>query len=258
MRVYVIMTLLVMSLALSLYTHSELPEWSLYTGSFYTSGTYGGDALLEELYFPISIAYTGTRFGYRMTIPYLMVDAPVIVFDEADLALENPSYLTTRLEGAGDITASFTAYDLKKNYRYNFAIDISGKIKIATTEYNPYLSSGENDYEIQCDFYKFLKRSTLFYSAGYRIRGDPEGLELDNVWLHTIGFSYKISPNFKTGLIYSFRQSSLEYFDPIEEISTFISFNLNKHWQLQLHGISGISESALDWGAGILIKKTFN
>ena len=256
MRAFVLMAMLAVSAALPQITYPEIAELSIYTGSFYTTGTYGGDSTLEDLYFPISINYTGNRFGYRVTIPYLTFNAPVTVIDETDPTIENTTTIVQE-EGLGDILTSFTIYNVINNDNYDFAVDITGKIKFATANYDQGLGSGENDYEIQTEFYKFFQRSTLFYSAGYRIRGDPDNIDLENVWLHNAGFTYRFSPTVKVGIIYVYRQSSIDYLDAIEDVAGFIALNINKTWQLQLHGISGVSETAADWGAGILLKKTF-
>ena len=45
-------------------------------GAAYTTGSYGTDSDIEDLYAPLSAIFEGERVSFRITVPYLSVTAP--------------------------------------------------------------------------------------------------------------------------------------------------------------------------------------
>ncbi len=87
--------------------------------------------------------------------------------------------------------------------------------------------------------------------------GDPTGTNLRNVWLGSIGVSYKINPLTNLGIMADYRQKTLETSEPLREITLFSSYKLSNQYKLQAYLIHGYSKVSADWGGGIMLGHTF-
>ena len=150
----------------------------LTTGVDYTSGNYGGDVDIEDWYVPVTATIDYGRFGFRLTVPYLSVRAPsgTVIIDPGGEPLPGSGARTTE-SGLGDIIGSVTLYDVINNRDLGIALDITGKIEFGTADENKGLGTGEHDYSVQADFYKFFGQLTLLGSAGYEVPGDPSDID---------------------------------------------------------------------------------
>ena len=170
------------------------PIFSLSTGIDFATGTYGGDVDIEDTYIPLSATVDYGRVAFRLTVPYLSVTAPEgTVFDPDGIPLPGSGDLATE-SGLGDIIGSVTLFDVINNRELGFAMDLTGKVKFGTADEDKGLGTGETDYSVQADLYKFMGDFTLIGSLGYKYRGDPVGIDLDNVLMASAGGVYKFSP----------------------------------------------------------------
>ena len=216
------------------------------TGIEYSSGEYGGTGDIEDLYAPFTVRIDYSRLGLRLTIPYLSVTTP------ADTVTPGPAATTTE-DGLGDIIASVTLYDLYVSPTADFILDASGKVKFGSADVDKGLGTGENDYTLQLNGYRFYDRFTLQGSAGYKVRGDPPGVELEDVFLGSIGGAFRASDRIRLGVFYDYREASLSGLDAIQELSGFASFRLNDRWRLELYAFTGFGDNSPDWGGGLLV-----
>lgn len=225
---------------------AEGPIVRISTGIEYSSGEYGGIGDIEELYAPFTVRFDYSRLGFRLTIPYLSVTTP------ADTVTPGPAATTTE-DGLGDIIASVTLYDLYVSPTGDFVLDASGKVKFGSADVDKGLGTGENDYTLQLNGYRFYDRFTLQGSAGYKVRGDLPGVDLKDVFLGSIGGAIRASDRTRLGMFYDYREASLSGFDAIQELSGFTSFRLNDRWRLELYAFTGFGDSSPDWGGGLLL-----
>ncbi len=216
------------------------------TGIEYTSGEYGGTGDIEDLYVPFTVRFDYSRLGFRLTIPYLRVTAP------ADAIAPGPDASTTE-GGLGDVIAGVTLYDAFVSATGNVVVDVSGKVKFGTADVDKGLGTGENDYTLQLNGYRFFDRFTLQGSAGYKLRGDPPGVELKDVFLGSVGGAFSASGRTRLGIFYDYREASLSGFDAPQELSGFASFRLNDRWRLEVYALTGFGDSSPDWGGGMLL-----
>jgi len=234
------------------------PVFRLSTGIDYTSGDYGGDVDIEDVYVPITGSVDYGRFGFRLTVPYLSVTAPAgtIITGPGGEPVPGTGATTTE-SGLGDIIGSVTMYDVINNRELGIALDITGKIKFATADENIGLGTGEHDYSVQADLYKYFSEFTLLGTAGYKVRGDPTGVDLENVFFGSIGGIYNFTSETRGGLIYDYRESAFANNDSSRELTGFVSKRISDDWRLQIYGLTGFSDSSPDFGGGVRIKRAF-
>lgn len=232
------------------------PKFTLSTGVDFASGTYGGDVDIEDTYVPLTATVNYGRVAFRLTVPYLSVSAPEgTIFDPGGEPLPGSGALTTE-SGLGDIIGSVTFYDVINSQPLGLAMDLTGKVKFATADEDKGLGTGESDYSVQADFYKFVDDFTLLSSVGYKFRGDPTGLDLNDVFMASLGGTYKFTPDVNGGLFFDYRESSISGSDSIQELSAFVSRRVSENWRLQVYGLTGFTDSSPDWGGGLQIKRT--
>ena len=207
------------------------------TGIEFSSGRYGGTEDIEEIYVPVTTRIDYKRLGFRLTVPYLRVDTP--------------GYPTEG--GLGDIVGSMTLYDLYVSEYADFVVDLTGTVKFGTADVDAGLGTGENDYSVQFDAYRFFDRFTALVSAGYRLRGEPPGFEFNDVFFGAVGGAYRASGTTNLGLYYDYRESALSGADAIQELSGSVSQRLSDRWRLEVYAFTGFGDSSPDWGGGLLL-----
>lgn len=230
----------------------------LSTGINYTSGDYGGTVDIEDVYVPITATVDYNRFQFRLTVPYISVRAPAgtIITDPGGQPVPGSGARSTE-SGLGDVVGSVTLYDVVYNRDLGVALDITGKVKFATADELKGLGTGEHDYSVQADVYKYLDSFTVLASAGYTLRGDPTGIDLENVLFGSFGGMYDFSPDTRGGLFLDFRQSSIVGADSIRELSGFLSRRVSEDWKIQVYALTGFSNSSPDFGGGVAMKRAF-
>ncbi len=231
-------------------------RFTLSTGLDFTSGRYGGDTDIEDFYVPLTATIDRRLIAYRLTVPYLSVRAPegTLIYDPGAEPLPGSGDIVTE-SGLGDVIGSVTIYDVISNQRLGFAMDLTGKIKFGTADEDKGLGTGKNDYSVQADFYKFANKLTLLGSIGYKFRGDPTDVELDNAFTASVGGIYEFSPETKGGLVFDYRESAISGNDPVQELTGFVSRRISDNWRLQLYALAGFTDSSPDLGVGIQIRR---
>jgi hypothetical protein len=214
------------------------PDIRFSTGIEYSSGTYGGEEDIEELYVPVTMRLDQGRWGLRLTVPYIRVNETVSMPSES---------------GLGDVIAGVTMYDVYVNKHSDFFVDLTGRVKFGTADVEKGLGTGENDYTLQASAYKYLSYVTLQGVAGYRFRGEPEGYSLNDVALASLGGVFGPAPATSLGLFYDFRESALAGADDIHEVSGFVSHRFNDSWRMEFYVFTGFGDSSADRGGGLLV-----
>lgn len=224
------------------------------TGIEYTSGDYGGSTELEETYVPVTLSVTGGRVGARLTVPYLTVSGPEsALYGDPGGEVDVVSDPQAREGGLGDVVGALTVFDLISSPKYGLAVDLTGKIKFGTADAETGLGTGENDYSVLVDMYKFIDRGALLATAGYKFRGEPAGVRLDNVFLGSLGALFDVGNRSRFGLFYDYREASLTDTDELRELSLFAAHDLGNSWRVQYYVFTGLTDSGPDWGAGLHI-----
>lgn len=226
--------------------------WS--SGLEYSSGTYGGDADIDDLYLPVTIGIDFERVSLDVTVPYLAVRAPggTTVTGPGGEPVPGSGETTTE-SGLGDVTAGITIYDVIYSRDIGLALDLTGRIKFGTADADKGLGTGENDFTLRADLYKYLADFTLLGSVGYKFRGDPADLDLEDVLIGSLGAIYHANDTRSIGLILDYREAALADVDAVSELSAFVSHELNDAWSVQFYVFKGFTDSSSNWGGGFLL-----
>ena len=232
--------------------------FDLTTGLEYSSGEFGGTESIDELYVPISASVELERLGFRLTVPYLQVSAPTETTstgENGEIVPGSGSRVTE--SGLGDVIGSITLYDVIDNPELGLFVDVTGAIKFGTADEDKGLGTGENDYSLRLDAYKYFERLTLLGTVGYKVRGEPAGIELNDVFFGTLGGAYQSGNASLVGLYFDYRQSALVGYDEVQEVTAFLATRINHRLELQVYAFAGLTDSSPDWGGGLSVTTDF-
>lgn len=237
---------------------AEESSFSLGIGAEYTTGDYGGDESVDEFYVPVTATVDFARVALRLTVPFLSVRAPELTTitgpDGQPVVGEGP---TTTESGLGDVLASITVFDVLSGGGGDYALDLTGKVKFGTADEDKGLGTGEQDYSLQGDLFRFFDRATLMGTLGYSFRGDPEGYDLDDTFYASVGASYLVTERSRVGAFFDFRDSSVAGSDTLQELSAWMSTRVGEHGNVQFYALAGFGDSSPDWGGGLSFNARF-
>jgi len=246
-----------------LFVHPAMAEGTFRVGlgAQYTSGEYGGDEDIDQLYIPLLLGYDTQRLGVRLTIPYLRVGAPaqasVISRDGSRIVVEPGAGARDTDSGLGDVGASLTLYDVYAAPTRGLFVDLTGRVKLGTADEAKGLGTGETDYALEFSAYKRLGRALGVATLGYELNGDPPGLDLQDVWYGSLGGSVPWTERTRAGVFLDFSQSLLPGRDEPLELSFHLRRELDSKRRLSAFILTGLSDSSPDWGTGLAFISRF-
>ena len=228
------------------------------TGVDYSSGDYGEPQKTEVWYVPVTGKYETGLWTFRLAVPLLRITGPGNVVGAGDGQVTIPGGSTTvRTEsGLGDIVGS-AFYNLIDERDSAFGLDLGAKVKLGTGDNDKGLGTGENDYSVQVDVFKPIGVIDAFGSLGYRMYGDPPGVDLHNVVYGSVGGSYRVSTETSVGLAYDFRPSITPTGSRVSEVTAFVSQRLSRDLKLQAYGLTGFSDGSPDFGIGVMFNYSY-
>jgi len=228
------------------------------TGVEHSSGDYGSDSTVEDIYVPIKLYYSTGSIGYSVTVPYLSVRAPtgtIVTNSQGEIIVGDGPKETQ--SGVGDVIAAITFYDVFVSQSGNFIVDASVKVKLGTADEEEGLGSGENDYSGQVNAFQYFDEFSLAATIGYKLRGEPADFDLDNVWFGSLGADYRFTSDTKGGVSFYYRQSSYTDSEAAKELSVFVSHRVDRDWRVQVYAVKGLSDSSPDLAGGLMVKYYF-
>ena len=221
-------------------------------GGEYSTGDYGGGESIDEMYVPVNFIYDAPRVTFRLTVPYLTVRAPEGTITEGPdgetVIGEGPVKTES---GIGDVITALTVYDVLVLSQGDFAMDLTGKLKFGTADVDDGLGTGENDYSLEANLFRFFDQFTLLGVGGYLVRGDPPDVDLQDGFFASLGGTYRVTEKARAGLFYDYREASIDGNDALQEISATLSSRLGTTWWTSAYLLAGIGDGSPDWGVGI-------
>jgi hypothetical protein len=232
---------------------AEEAKLGITTGVDYSSGKYGQSETTHIKYVPFIFKYELDKWLFKATVPWLVIDGPGgATGGDSRIILTNDAKKRSSESGLGDVVTSLT-YSALESRENNFILDLGAKVKWGTASFKKSLGSGENDYSIQVDAYKTLTQLTFFSTIGYKKLGDPDGIDLNNVWFSTIGAAYKFNRSNSAGILLDLRQASTNQSTNIREYTAYYSHKFNPGYNLQTYIGIGDTTSSVDFNAGMML-----
>jgi len=225
------------------------------TGVDYSKGDYGTGVDTEILILPFSLRYKTGDLRFSATIPWLRIDgASGIVGDGSSGVVIDPNAPRTVRSGFGDVNLGL-AYALPEE-RLGFGLELNGRVKLPTAKASRGLGTGKTDFAVGAEVSKSLGTVTPFVSVGYRMPGDPVGIDLHNAWNASAGASLAMG-NSVLIASYDYREATSNLSRDSEELFGALSTPLGSRLNFTLYGSGGLSKGAPDFGVGSMIGLKF-
>jgi hypothetical protein len=232
---------------------ADTDSFKIITGINYSTGKYGQKTSTDITSIPFIGKYEHNNFTFKVSVPWLKIvgDGSVTGGDGLVIANNNTSKRTSE-SGLGDIVTSisYSAIELPSD---KFLLETTAKIKFGTASSKRGLGTGENDYTLQADAYKTLDKATLMATLGYKVLGDPDYINLNNVWFGSLGVAYKFNQKNSVGAYIDLRQATSNSSTNLREYTIYHFYKINPNYNLQSYLTHGDTRSSTDWGGGILL-----
>ncbi|CAA6824725.1 MAG: Unknown protein [uncultured Thiotrichaceae bacterium] len=221
-------------------------------GFDYSTGSYGLSKDTDIRYIPLSLKYQTFPWTVKLTVPYVHITGPrgVVAGVDGPIIINSNGTKITTAEGLGDVVIS-AGYALDSLFQSSLLLDFTAKAKIGTADETKGLGTGENDYSLQLDVAKSYGKTTPFITLGHKVIGEPNGIELNNVWYSSIGMDYKINPTLSNGVSYDFKEASSSTSEDAREGLVYLNKKLNSTTSLMGYGVAGFSNASPDKAIGM-------
>ena len=239
---------LLLSALISNTSFAEEGQWKFSTGVDYSSGDYSDTSETTMLYVPFSAGYKKGNWSGKISTGWLSIDGPGSVIDGGVVV---PGVGTNRSEsGIADTWLALT-YALEALPSELGYLDLTGKVKIPTADEDKGLGTGEVDYAVQADYFYAMDRLTPMFTAGYKFKGDPDDMNLNDVLFLSAGADWRCSDDTHIGALLDFQQASTSGTDDPLEVFAYLHHKINEEWSLSPYFYYGLSDSSPDMGGGL-------
>jgi len=256
---------------------SDQGPWSLSAGFDYSSGKYGLNTTTDIWSVPLTLGYSGDRWRFRLTVPYIDVSGSSDVIPGigrvdngnplsrgrsngrggANAVIVNGTVVTTgSASGLGDVTAS-AGYEFLQSADRSFGMGLTGLVKFGTADADKGLGTGKNDYGVALDIHKSYDSWTTYGSVGWTDYGNSSYIQLKNGFDATIGAGYHVSSGDTVGASYLYHEKIAVGGGPQSELTAYWNHRLTETARLQLYVLGGFANGSPDYGAGASVRYLF-
>lgn len=231
-------------------------RFSVSTGVDYSSGDYGSAETTKILVAPVMASYRTDRLRLSATLPYLRISGSGVVLGPDGQPLPGVPTASGTRSGIGDLSFGATA-SLPPESLGGFEVDVGGRVKLPTSKKSKGLGTGKTDFSVSADVSYPVGRWAPFVTLGYRMPGDPTGVELDNSFTASIGSSLSLG---RAVLIasYDYAESSSPLAKDSQELFAAVNAPVSRRVTWTGYGTAGLSDGAPDFGVGMLVSYKFN
>ena len=245
-------SLILIAFAFSVQAHADEPKLSFSTGIDYSTGKYGQAEKTDITYVPFNAKLETGRWTFKATVPYIEISGPANVAPDSRVVLAGVRPVRSRESGLGDVVLG-GSYNVVTNTQRQYYVDLGGKVKLPTADEKRGLGTGKTDYAVYTDVYKTQGNLTWLGTVGYKVFGDPAGVNLNNVFYGSAGMSYKLSRQDSVGLVVDLREKTTPTTQGLREYSLFYAHKFNDTYKLQTYLVTGDTTSSVDLGAGAVL-----
>jgi hypothetical protein len=251
--------------------------FSIGTGANYSSGRYGTSTTTEIWSVPFTAAYTADRWTFKVTVPYVSIQGSGnVIPGTGPVKNRNPlgrglggllgggsaspgsgaTGSSSSASGLGDVVAS-AGYNVFSSANHTFGLDLTGKVKFGTADFNKGLGTGQNDYGASLDAYKVVGQWTSFGGLGWMNYGSSQYIKLNNGFNATAGLDYRVESNDNVGVYYYYRQRIAVGGAAQSELTAYWNHKFSDNFRLQGYALGGMTNGSPDWGVGASVNYTF-
>ncbi|MGD8484335.1 MAG: transporter [Thioalkalispiraceae bacterium] len=228
-------------------------DYSFTTGAEYTVGDYGSAIDTSALYVPFTLGYNTEQYAWSVTVPYVRISGSEdVIFSSMTRSPMLSKTTTSNVEhtdsGLGDITLT-GSYQLQKETKQSAWLAVTASIKLGTADEDKQLGTGENDYSLQLE----AAKQALHGYVGYKIVGDSNTVEYDNVIYAAAGIVMPANDDWTAGVEFYTEQAAVSGADDAMEASLSLSKPLSKEKQFSVYLIKGFTDASPDWGVGVTL-----
>lgn len=224
-------------------------QFSLSAGFDYRSGKYGTAHDPDMLAIPANDEDEAGHWMFKVSVPDARISGtPAAV----------PGLGGIRTGGAaGDAPSSLggtvaaASYNIYSGRASTFGIDLTGKVKLNTADFG--LVRGQNDYAAQADAYQSFNNFTALGSLGYKVLGNPAGINMNKALYGSFGGSYHLDDKIQGGVDLSLSQSPTTTGEGERELSAYVSTRINKNFKAKGYVLKGFSNGSRDSSLGAQI-----
>lgn len=223
---------------------------SFTAGVDFSSGDFGAADRTETLSTPVSVRADLGDFRFSVSGSWLQITGPGGVVGDGVIVTGGGTGLVETNSGFGDLTLGVN-YNVPASLTGNWLVQFQGRVKVPTADEDQGLGTGKVDGGGAVDLAYRLGAFTPFVTAGYRFRGDPEGVDLNNTFDLSVGGSYSLGGGYAVLGSYDFRQATTDTSDASNELFGAVTGALTDDVRWTLYGSAGLSDGAPDGGVGL-------
>lgn len=217
-------------------------------GVDHSVGNYGGTQDTSITVAPMSLRVGTGGLKLGATMAYVRINgSPSIVGGGGGPIVIDPDAPATIREGLGDLSlsASTDILDLPA-----IAVTLGGRVKLPTGD--AALSTGKTDLKASVEASLTKGPVQPFVEVGYRMLGDPEGIELENGAVASVGTSVSLGlPSLI--LSYDYAAASRAGLGDSHSLFAGLSSSVLPRLRLTGYGTAGLSDGAPDYGVGLIV-----
>ena len=245
-------------LTASAVSYAEGRSVELSGGMDYSVGDYGQAQDTTVTYIPVSLKVRSNHWAYGITVPYLRITGPDNTVVSDGITTGDTAATGARTDsGMGDVVMS-AHFGFEPTASMGTYFDITGKVKIGTANENKGLGTGTNSYTLLLDVYQPMEPIDGFAALGYRINNSSELIQLNNVWLGSVGVARQINPHMSGGISYDYRGAASAHSTAGQEITPYLSWKLSPQWKVKGYASLGLSRQSPDIAGGMQVTHTFH
>ncbi|MGB2832167.1 MAG: hypothetical protein WBC07_04400 [Methylotenera sp.] len=163
----------------------------------------------------------------------------------------------TTESGLGDIVASVNYNVLDQQDTSGWIVDVNGRVKFGTASDSRGLGSGKTDYAVGVNVDKYFGAPYVSAGLGYKVLGEPRGVNYDNVVYGALGGGYQFSKDTSMGVSYDWATAAVDGASRPQEVSIYASHRINDQYKLGGVLYSGLSNASSDVGGGVTLSYYF-
>jgi hypothetical protein len=151
----------------------------------------------------------------------------------------------------GDLSLGYS-YSLSPDAFGGFEVDLGGRVKLPTSPDRKQLGTGKTDFSVSADLSYPVGLWGPFVTLGYRLPGDPEGVELRNTFAVSAGTSFQLGTTVAI-LSYDYAEASSPLAEDSHELFGAFSGPATSRLNWTVYSVAGLSEGSPDIGVGALL-----